>query len=159
LSGRRGKPSARSLPARRGGRPERGRRRLAGGSALALLALAAACAPSPNRGTWRGEFAGSLSGVVEFRIDARGTELTGAIEGQTADGAPFSATMEGQIRDEHFYATFEGAGRAQLYRLPFTGFMRGRLGAGAAEGDWEAELRGRGGKLAGTWTVEQVAVE
>lgn len=131
-------------------------------AALALLALAvagASCARSPNRGTWRGQFAGSLSGVVEFRIDARGSDLTGTIEGHTSDGAPFSAEMEGRIRDEHFYATFEGAGQAQLYRVPFEGFMRGRLGAGTAEGDWEAELRGRGGKLAGTWTVEQVAVE
>ena len=131
-------------------------------AALALLALAAAgtgCARSSNRGTWRGEFAGNLSGVVEFRIDARGGELTGTIEGHTSDGAPFEAGMEGRIRDEHFYATFEGAGQAQLYRVPFEGFMRGRLGAGTAEGDWEAELRGRGGKLAGSWTVEQVAVD
>ena len=128
-------------------------------SAAVLLLALAACSPSPNRGTWRGEFAGSLSGVVEFRIDARGSELTGTIEGRTADGAPFEATMEGRIRDQHFYATFEGAGEAQIYRVPFTGFMRGRLAEGAAEGDWEAELRGRGGKLAGTWTVTQVAVE
>lgn len=128
--------------------------------ALALAALAAAaCAPSPNRGTWRGDFAGSLSGVVEFRIDARGDELTGAIEGETSDGAPFTAEMEGRIEGEHFYATFEGAGRAELYRVPFTGFMRGRLGAGTAEGDWEAEVRARGGKLTGTWSVEQVALE
>jgi len=142
------------------------RSRRPAGAAPALLALVvaaavavAACAPSPNRGTWRGEFAGSLSGVVEFRIDARGSELTGTIEGHTSDGAPFAADMEGRIRDEHFYATFEGAGQAQLYRVPFEGFMRGRLGAGNADGEWEAELRGRGGKLAGTWAVEQIAVE
>lgn len=126
----------------------------------ALLLLAAGgCAPSPNRGTWRGDFEGNLSGTVEFRIDARGSELTGSIEGKTSDGSPFTATMEGKLRGEHFYATFEGTGRSQLYRVPFTGFMRGRLGDGRAEGDWEAELRGRGGTLAGAWSVEQVAVE
>jgi hypothetical protein len=158
-------PAGRSFRARRGPHAARGPGGgAAAGAVAALLAavaalLAAACAPSPNRGTWRGDFAGSLSGVVEFRIDARGSELTGAIEGRTADGAPFSATMEGRIRDEHFYATFEGAGRAELYRVPFAGFMRGRLGAGTADGEWEAELRGRGGRLAGTWSVEQVAVE
>lgn len=128
-------------------------------AALALAALAAGCAPSPNRGTWRGDFAGSLSGVVEFRIDARGDELTGSIEGHTSDGAPFTAEMEGRIEGDHFYATFEGTGRAEIYRVPFTGFMRGRLGAGTAEGDWEAEVRGRGGKMNGTWAVEQVALE
>jgi hypothetical protein len=128
-------------------------------SLVVVTVACAACARSPNRGTWRGAFAGSLSGVVEFRIDARGSELTGKIEGHTADGAPFAADMEGRIRDEHFYATFEGAGQAQLYRVPFEGLMRGRLGAGTGEGEWEAELRGRGGKLAGTWTVEQVGVE
>ncbi len=144
-------------------RPRFGRRPSVRPFAAALVALvaltSAACAPSPNRGTWRGDFAGSLSGVVEFRIDARGDELTGAIEGETADGAPFTAEMEGRIEGDHFYATFEGAGRAELYRVPFTGFMRGRLGAGAAEGEWEAEVRARGGRLTGTWVVEQVALE
>lgn len=128
-------------------------------TAAAALLLLAACAPSPNRGTWRGDFEGSLSGTVEFRIDARGSELTGTIEGTTSDGAPFQATMEGRIRDRHFYASFEGAGQAQLYRVPFTGFMRGQLAEGAAEGDWEAEIRGRGGELAGAWRVTQVAVD
>lgn len=127
-------------------------------SFVALL-LVSSCAPSPNRGTWRGDFDGSLSGVVEFRIDARGGELTGSIEGETADGAPFTATMEGRIEGEHFYATFEGTGRARLYRLPFEGFMRGRLGDGQAEGDWEANLRGRSGALRGVWAVEQVALD
>lgn len=140
------------------------RRRRAAPALVALLVaslavLAAGCARSPNRGTWRGDFEGSLSGVVEFRIDSRGDDLTGAIEGQTAEGAPFTAEMEGRIEGEHFYATFEGTGRAEVYRVPFTGFMRGRLGAGTAEGDWEAEVRARPGKLAGTWTVEQVALE
>jgi len=130
------------------------RRRI--GFLLLLAAAVAACAGSPNRGTWRGEFSGSLSGVVEFRINARGNALDGTIVGETRDGAPFEATMEGRIQDDHFYATFEGKGRAAVYRVPFTGFMRGAIGGGEASGDWEAELRGRAGKLAGTWRVDQV---
>jgi len=40
---------------------------------LALL-LVAGCS-SPNRGIWKGTFDGSVSGTVEFRINARGTSL------------------------------------------------------------------------------------
>jgi hypothetical protein len=132
------------------------RRPLATPALVAALAVLAACAPSPNRGTWRGDFSGSLSGVVEFRINARGKSLSGTIVGETRDGAPFEATMKGRIEGESFYATFEGKGRAAVYSVPFTGFMRGTLGGGVADGSWEAELRGRQGKLTGTWSVEQV---
>lgn len=122
---------------------------------LALAALLAGCGPSPNRGSWDGEFDGTLRGVVRFRIDTRGTSLTGTFEGETSDGAPFTAEMEGRVRGDDFYATFEGTGRAALYRVPFKGFMTGRLGDGQAAGTWEAEIRGRSGKLQGSWRAEQ----
>lgn len=123
--------------------------------ALLLSALAVGCAPSPDRGTWDGTFDGSLSGVVRFHIDTRGTRLTGTFEGETRDGAPFTAEMEGRVRGDDFYATFEGTGRAALYRVPFSGFMTGQLGDGRAGGRWEAEIRGQSGELEGAWRAEQ----
>lgn len=125
----------------------------------ALLPGLLACS-SPNRGVWRGEFGGSVSGVVEFRINTRGTELTGSMEGETRGHQPFSAEMEGKIRGGYFYATFEGTARSELRPIPFEGFLKGEIRDGAAEGDWEADPRfGQFGKLAGTWWVEQVPGE
>ncbi|MEM7052566.1 MAG: hypothetical protein AAF604_23080 [Acidobacteriota bacterium] len=129
--------------------------------ALLWLGALAACS-SPNRGAWGGTFDGSVAGVVEFRINARGTALEGRLEGETVEGQPFVAEMEGRIEGSAFYATFEGDGRAGLYPVPFKGFMKGILDAGRGAGDWEAQLedplgRPQGGKLIGTWTVEQLA--
>lgn len=123
---------------------------------LLPLAVLLACS-SPNRGVWRGEFSGSVSGVVEFRINARGTRLTGSLEGETRGGQPFKADMEGKIQGEYFYATLEGAARTDLRPIPFEGFLKGEIRGGAASGDWEATPRvGQFGKLEGRWQVEQL---
>lgn len=125
--------------------------------AAAVLLLALAACASPNRGEWEGTFEGSVSGVVRFEINARGTSLTGTLEGTTAHGQPFTADMEGRIRGEHFYATFEGKSRAGLLPVGFEGLMRGTLSGGAGHGDWTAELMPRStGEMKGTWEVTQV---
>ena len=124
--------------------------------ALVLAFLAAACS-SPNRGTWRGTFSGSVTGTVEFRINTSGTELDGSLIGQTSDGAPFNAEMDGKINGEFFYATFKGRADSGLRPIPFEGFLRGQLGAGTATGDWECELRFSRAKMSGTWEAKQEA--
>ena len=101
--------------------------RFARGAMLAA-ALLAACS-SPNRGKWSGTFDGSVAGTVDFTINARGTALEGKMEGATTDGAPFHATMKGTIRDNYFYANFEGRTDTGLRPIPFTGFMKGEPGA------------------------------
>lgn len=121
-----------------------------------LLFVLAACGSSPNRGVWEGSFDGSVSGVVEFRINTRGTTLTGTMTGATREGQPFEAEMEGKIRGESFYATFEGRSRSGLLPVTFDGLMRGELGEGAATGDWTAELRATGSELSGKWEAQQV---
>lgn len=123
--------------------------------AIALLALLVASCSSPNRGVWRGTFSGSVNGTVVFRINTSGTELEGTLSGQTTDGAPFDAEMEGKINGEFFYATFEGRADSGLRPIPFEGFLRGQLGAGVASGDWECELRFTGGKMSGAWETKQ----
>ncbi|HYH45627.1 MAG TPA: hypothetical protein VEG34_08065 [Thermoanaerobaculia bacterium] len=135
------------------------RSRLSSLPALLLLAgLLAACG-SPNRGTWKGTFDGSMSGTVEFRINSRGTALSGTFNGTTNSGQPFEAEMEGKINDPHFYATFEGTSRTEIYPVPFEGFLRGELGSGKAGGEWETQIRTSPVKMRGAWTAEQVAEE
>lgn len=124
--------------------------------AAGLGGLASACS-SPNRGTWRGTFQGSVTGTVEFRINTSGTELDGSLTGQTSDGAPFNAEMEGKINGEFFYATFEGRADSGMRPIPFEGFLRGQLGAGVATGDWECELRFSRAKMSGKWEAKQEA--
>jgi|SRR5687768_3394002 len=119
-----------------------------------LGGLATACS-SPNRGTWRGTFQGSVNGTVEFRINTSGTELDGSLTGQTTDGAPFNAEMEGKINGEFFYATFAGRADSGMRPIPFEGFLRGQLGAGTATGDWECELRFTRAKMSGKWEAKQ----
>lgn len=123
----------------------------------AALALVAACAcASPNRGVWSGTFDGSVSGVVEFRINTRGTRLSGSLRGTTRDGQPFEAELKGRIRGEHFYASFEGTSRAGLLPVGFEGLMRGSLDEGSGSGDWTCELKLSRSQLKGSWEVEQV---
>ena len=143
--------------ARAAARP-RPARRLGVLGLLGLLVLAAACR-SPNRGVWQGTFDGSVRGTVEFRINARGTRLSGSMSGSTRDGQPFRAELDGKIQGDHFYATFEGASRAGALPVAFAGFLRGTLADGRGEGDWQCELAVTRQKLAGEWAVEQVAVE
>ncbi|MEM7480995.1 MAG: hypothetical protein AAF481_07450 [Acidobacteriota bacterium] len=131
------------------------------GTFLLCALLCAACS-SPNRGVWRGTFDGDVSGVVEFRINARGTQLEGSLDGETSDGAPFEAVMEGRIEGDAFYATFEGDGRSGIYPVPFKGFLKGQLIDGAGGGEWEAQLETPlgeplGAKLLGDWQVQQVS--
>lgn len=121
---------------------------------ILLLGLLAACG-SPNRGTWKGEFQGDLSGVVQFTINSRGTGLSGSIEGTTSGGQPFTAEMEGKIHDPYFYGTFKGKGRTDVYPIPFEGLMRGELQSGSAKGDWEAQIRFNPAKMKGAWNARQ----
>lgn len=123
----------------------------------ALLSLAAC--RSPNRGVWRGTFDGSVRGTVEFRINARGTRLSGSMSGATREQQPFRAEMSGKIQGDHFYATFTGASRAGALPVAFEGFLRGTLAAGHGSGDWQCELTLTRQKLKGEWEVEQVGVE
>jgi hypothetical protein len=125
---------------------------------LLVVGVLAACS-SPNRGTWQGTFDGSLSGTVEFRIDSRGTSLSGTFEGATSSGQPFTAEMEGKINDRYFYATFKGTGRTEVYPVPFEGFLRGDLGSGQANGDWEAQISVSPVKMKGAWTARQLPEE
>jgi hypothetical protein len=125
---------------------------------LLLVGLLAACG-SPNRGTWKGTFDGSMSGTVEFRINSRGTSLSGTFNGATSSGQPFEAEMEGKINEPYFYATFEGTSRTEIYPVPFEGFLRGELGSGKAGGEWETQIRTSPVKMRGAWTAAQVEEE
>jgi len=125
---------------------------------LLAVPLVAGCS-SPNRGSWKGTFDGSVSGTVEFRINARGTSLTGKMEGTTESGAPFHAAMEGEIRGELFRADFEGKSDTDFRPVPFNGAMRGRLGSGKGSGDWDARIRFTQEELRGSWSVAQVKSE
>ena len=122
---------------------------------VSLLAVLLTGCSSPNQGSWSGSFTGTISGTVEFSINSRGTSLTGKLEGATSDGAPFTAKMEGKLRDQYFYATFKGKGQTGLLPIPFEGLMKGELADGEASGDWNAELR-TGIQMEGTWEVTQV---
>lgn len=124
------------------------------GLLLILVALLAGCS-SPNRGRWAGTFDGSVVGVVEFEINARGNALEGEMEGQTADGQPFTATLEGRIEDPYFYAKFSGTSRTAVYPIKFEGLMRGEIAAGVATGDWTCTLVPTDVELQGTWTTTQ----
>lgn len=149
------RPRAPLAPPPSGRRPRRrGRAILA-----ALAALGLAACSSPNRGTWSGTFGGSVSGVVEFRINARGTRLVGSLTGTTRDGQPFAADMEGKMRGEHFYATFEGTSRTGLLPVAFTGLMRGTLAGGEGAGEWTCEVKVSRTQLQGSWEVDQVRGE
>ncbi len=127
--------------------------------ALAAVLLVLASCTSPNRGTWKGTFAGSVSGTVEFRINARGTSLTGKMEGTTQAGAPFHADMKGELHGEIIRSDFEGRADTDYRPVPFSGLMRGRLGEGKGSGDWDARLRFTQEELRGSWSVEQVKTE
>lgn len=126
--------------------------------ALALPLVVAACS-SPNRGVWEGTFSGSVSGVVEFRINARGTRLTGSMEGATRDNQPFVADMKGKIEGDYFYATFDGTSRSGALPVRFDGLMRGELRQGRGRGDWTATIKVTGIELEGEWEVHQMATE
>lgn len=122
------------------------------------LSLLAGCS-SPNRGTWRGTFDGSVAGTVEFTINARGTRLTGSMTGATRERQPFKAELEGKIKGDNFYAEFRGASRFGALPVAFEGFMRGTLTDGLGTGDWQAELAVSKQKLRGSWQVEQLEAE
>ncbi len=127
-------------------------------SLLALVLLVAAC-QSPNRGSWAGTFDGSVAGTVEFRINARGTRLTGELSGETQDRQPFAAEMEGRLSGDRFYAKFAGKSRAGMLPVAFEGLMEGELKAGHGEGEWSCELRFNQRRLKGHWRVEQVSTD
>lgn len=126
---------------------------------VVVASLLVVSCSSPNRGVWRGTFEGSVSGEVEFRINSRGTRLEGTMVGDTKDGQPFRAEMEGKVNGDFFYATFKGASRVRALPVAFEGFLKGSLSAGQGEGDWECELALARTKLAGRWRVEQVTEE
>lgn len=123
---------------------------------LVFLVLALACS-SPNRGRWSGTFDGSVSGTVEFDINARGTKVKGRMNGETVNGEPFRATLEGVLRQDFFRADFEGrAGGSLGLPVPFTGEMTGSLDLGVGRGEWNCTLWRGSGTLQGTWSVEQI---
>ncbi len=125
---------------------------------LVLAALSGASCFSPNRGRWAGTFEGSVSGVVEFEINARGTRLEGRMTGETREGQAFSATLEGILRQDYIDVEFEGrASTGAALAAPFDGRMTGSLEAGNGRGDWQATLRFAGTALGGSWQVQQVA--
>jgi|CXWL01.1.fsa_nt_gi hypothetical protein len=127
------------------------------GLTLVLAAVAVTCGAcsSPNRGHWQGTFDGNVAGTVEFDINARGTSLDGKMEGQTRDGQPFKAELEGRIEDPFFYAKFVGRVQTGVYPLKFEGLMRGELASGTAKGDWSCTLVPTETKLEGTWETSQ----
>lgn len=131
------------------------RRRVFALTLLLASAITFAACSSPNRGVWKGTFEGSVSGTVEYEINARGTSLTGKMEGQTSEGQPFSATLEGRIEDPFFYAKFEGTSRTQIYPVGFEGLMKGEIRDGRAQGDWNCQLQVGNVELAGTWETTQ----
>jgi len=128
---------------------------------LLLLALAAslvtlAGCSSPNRGQWKGDFDGSVAGTVEFTINTRGTSLSGKMDGKTASGEDFHATMKGTLAGVDLVAEFEGSATTDYRPVPFTGVMRGELRAGQAHGSWECTIRFTQTPMSGSWRVSQV---
>jgi hypothetical protein len=127
---------------------------------LVLGLLTFSSCSSPNRGSWAGTFDGDVSGTVEFRINARGTKVRGTMDGTTAQGEPFKASLEGILREDFLALDFEGAAAAdQRLPLAFDGEMTGSLIEGRGTGDWLAKIRLAGMGLNGTWQVEQVPSE
>lgn len=119
-----------------------------------LLAFPAIGCWSPNRGRWAGTFDGSVDGTVEFEINARGTRLSGRMQGATRSGEPFQATLEGILREDFIDAGFAGtAGSTAGLPVTFEGRMSGSLADGEGTGDWQATLRFAGTRMAGTWSV------
>lgn len=122
---------------------------------LLLLFVLAACS-SPNRGHWSGDFDGSVSGVVEFEINARGTRIKGKMTGKTVNGEDFRATLEGILRQDFINADFQGLSQSSFgLPLRFKGNMTGSLARGAGAGDWKAELLSAGTRFRGAWRVTQ----
>ena len=127
-------------------------------ASLALLAsfVALAGCSSPNRGLWKGDFDGSVAGTVEFTINTRGTSLTGKMDGKTASGEDFHATMKGTLTGVDLVAEFEGSATTDFRPVPFTGVMKGELRQGQAHGTWECTIRFTQTQMNGTWRVTQV---
>lgn len=136
-------------------RPRRSRRSVGLPIVLVVAAGLLACS-SPNRGYWSGSFDGSVSGIVEFTINARGTKIKGKMTGETSEGQPFHATLEGTLRQDFIKADFEGkSGNPYGLPIPFEGEMTGSLEGGIGAGDWSAQLWANSYDLFGTWSVEQ----
>lgn len=122
---------------------------------LVLTAVVLAGCSSPNRGEWKGDFDGSVSGTVEFTINTRGTSLTGKMDGKTAGGEDFHATMKGTLRGVDLVAEFAGSATTDYRPVPFTGVMRGELLRGQAHGTWECTIRFTQTAMHGGWRVGQ----
>ena len=121
-----------------------------------LLGVGLVACSSPNRGYWSGSFDGSVSGVVDFEINARGSRVKGKMKGKTSDGQVFEATLEGSLRRDYLRAEFEGGvGSGLGLAVPFTGTMTGSLDLGRGQGDWTCRLFRQQNELDGTWSVEQ----
>ncbi len=122
-----------------------------------LLSVASVACSSPNGGEWTGTFEGHVRGTMDFSIDRRGTKLEGKMTGETVEGEPFRASLEGRIRGADYRATFEGRARNGIH---FKGIMRGTIAQGTGKGNWEATLysplaRGRSGEVSGHWEARQ----
>ncbi len=133
------------------------------GVVVALLLLTA-CQKSPHRGSWSGTFTGDVTGVVDFEINGAGTEIEGSMDGETREGQPFVAEIEGILRTGYIDATFQGRATSNGLPVPFEGRMTGDLegsepGDGRGGGEWEATLSFPEVRLRGTFDVEQVADE
>ncbi len=122
---------------------------------LAVAVLAQGCS-SPNRGEWKGDFDGSVTGTVDFTINTRGTKLTGTMAGKTSGGQDFHATMEGTLAGVDLVAELEGSATTDYRPVPFTGVMKGELLRGKAHGSWECTIRFTDQKMNGDWRVTQV---
>ncbi len=106
---------------------------------------------SPLRGRWVGEFDGSVSGTVEFRIGVRGTSARGTMNGQTSSGEPFRADLEGQVGGGRLRATFVGSSRGGPLGIQFRGILESDLdpaGREPAAGTWRCALE-RAGQVIG----------
>jgi hypothetical protein len=100
-----------------------------------------------------------VSGTVEMEIGWRGTKVTGEMRGQTRDGQPFEATLEGELAWDQIRAAFRGtseAGAAVGLPITFDGEMAGSLLEGTGEGEWSARLFAGRMPMSGTWRIEQV---
>ena len=125
-------------------------------AALGTAVLAVGCS-SPNRGLWQGDFDGSVAGTVQFTINTRGTSLTGKMDGKTASGEDFHATMKGSLAGVDLVAEFEGSATTDFRPVPFTGVMKGELRQGQAHGTWECTIRFTQTRMSGGWRVTQAA--